>query len=67
MRKPCKLYTAVVKVAILRRHLVERAALSDLCDQYEIQPSMFRNWRKQFFESIVQWSQSCDSCRPKTV
>ena len=53
MRKPCKLYTAVEKVAILRRHLVEHAALSDLCDQYEIQPSMFHNWRKHFFESGV--------------
>ena len=25
--------------------------VSDLCDQYHIQPSMFYNWQKQFFEN----------------
>ena len=51
MRKPRKHYAAVEKVAILRRHLIERIPVSDLCDQYHIQPSMFYNWQKQFFEN----------------
>jgi transposase len=51
MEKPRKHYSAVEKVAILRRHLVERVPVSDLCDQYHIQPSMFYNWQKQFFEN----------------
>jgi transposase len=51
MRKPCKHYAAVEKVAILRRHLLERVPVSDLCDQYHIQPSVFYNWQKQFFEA----------------
>jgi transposase len=25
--------------------------VSDLCDQYHIQPSVFYNWQKQFFEN----------------
>jgi transposase len=49
MKTPRKHYTAVEKVAILRRHLLERLPVSDLCDQYHIQPSMFHNWQKQFF------------------
>jgi transposase len=49
--KPRKHYTAVEKVAIQRRHLFERVSVSDLCDQYRIQPSMFYNWQKQFVEN----------------
>ena len=33
MRKKRKQYTAEEKVRILRRHLVDRVAVSDLCDQ----------------------------------
>ena len=44
-------YDAVEKVAILRRHLIERIPVSDLCDQYDIQPSMFYNWQKLLFEN----------------
>ena len=51
MSKPRKHYDAVEKVAILRRHLIERIPVSDLCDQYDIQPSMFYNWQKQLFEN----------------
>jgi transposase len=51
MTKPRKHYSAVEKVAILRRHLLAHVPMSDLCDQYRIQPSMFYNWQKQFFEN----------------
>jgi transposase-like protein len=51
MNKPHKHYTAVEKVAILRRHVVERMPVSDICDQYRIQPSLFYNWQRQFFEN----------------
>jgi transposase len=42
--------TAAEKVAILRRHLVERMPISDLCDQHGISVSMFYNWQNQFFQ-----------------
>ena len=38
------------KVAILRKHLLEKVALSDLCDQYGIHPTVFYRWQKAFFE-----------------
>ena len=33
-RKPRKHYTPAEKVAILRRHLVEKVPVSDLCDEF---------------------------------
>jgi transposase len=51
MRKPRKNYTPAEKVAILRRHLLDRVPVSDLCDQYQLQPTLFYLWQKQLFEN----------------
>jgi transposase len=51
MTKARKHYTAFDKVAILRRQLVERVTVSDLCDQYHLRPTLFYKWQKQFFEN----------------
>ena len=50
MKNPRKHYFAVEKVAIRQRKLIELALVSDLCDQYHIQTSIFYNWQIQFFE-----------------
>jgi len=51
MRKKRHNYTPEEKVLILKRHLVERVAVSDLCDEYQLQPKIFYGWLKQFFEN----------------
>lgn len=51
MRKKRHNYTPEEKVSILRRHLIERVAVSDLCDEYQLQPTTFYLWQKQFFEN----------------
>ena len=51
MRKPRKNYTPGEKVAILRRHLIDRVPVSDLCDEYQLSPTLFYLWQKQFFEN----------------
>ena len=51
MRKSRKNYTAEEKVAILKRHLVEKAPVSDLCDELELNPNVFYGWQKLFFEN----------------
>ena len=51
MRKPRKNYTPPEKVAILRRHLIDRVPVSDLCDEYQLQPTLFYAWQKIFFEN----------------
>jgi transposase len=53
MRKPRKSYTPAEKVAILRRHLIDRVPVSDLCDEYQLPPSIFYAWQKLFFENGV--------------
>ena len=39
------------KVAILREHLVEGRAVSDLCEKHRIHPTVFYQWQRQFFEN----------------
>ena len=51
MRKKRRKFTAEEKVSILKRHLVERVAVSDLCDEYQLQPKVFYDWQRQFFEN----------------
>lgn len=43
-------YQAAEKVAIIRQHLVEKTPVSDICDQYDIHPSVYYRWQQQFFE-----------------
>lgn len=51
MKKIRKHYTAAEKVAILRRHLLEQAPISKLCDELGLQPTVFYRWQKEFFEN----------------
>lgn len=51
MRKKRHNYTPEEKVAILRRHFVDHVPVSDLCDEYQLQPTIFYNWQKLFFEN----------------
>ena len=43
-------YTPEEKVRILRRHLIDRVPVSDLCDEFGLQPTVFYRWQKDFFE-----------------
>ena len=38
------------KVAILKRHLVDKVPISDLCDEYGIKPNQVYAWQKILFE-----------------
>jgi transposase len=46
-----KQYTAEEKVTILRRHLIDKVTVPDLCDEYHLHPSVFYRWLKQFFDN----------------
>ncbi len=50
MRKNRTSYTAQEKVIILRKHLLEKIPISDICEQYELRPTVFYRWQKQFFK-----------------
>jgi transposase-like protein len=51
MTQKRKSYSGPEKVAILRLHLLEKQPISDLCDQYDIHPTLFYRWQKEFFEN----------------
>src|SRR6266403_1131974 len=51
MKKERKHYTGKEKVAILRRHLLDKVPVSDLCDELGLQPTVFYRWQKEFFEN----------------
>ena len=51
MKKPRKHYTPEEKVAILRRHLLEKEPIAKLCDELGLQPTAFYRWQKEFFEN----------------
>ena len=56
MRKERKHYTAEEKVAVLRRHLLDKVPVSDLCEELSLKPTVFYRWQIQHFrnsESLV--------------
>ena len=53
MKKQRKQYAPEEKVAILRRHLLEKQPISKLCDEMGLQPTVFYRWQKEFFENVA--------------
>jgi transposase-like protein len=47
-------FSALEKAKILRLHLLEGKAISALCEEHGIQPSLFYNWQRQFFENAAR-------------
>jgi transposase-like protein len=51
LKKVRRNYTAEEKVAIVRRHLVDKEAVSKLCDEFNLQPTVLYRWQKDLFEN----------------
>ena len=51
MKRKRKNYTAEEKIYILKRHLVDKVPVSDLCDKHNLSPTVFYRWQKQLFEN----------------
>lgn len=50
-RQPRRHFTPQEKVAIVKRHLLEGTPVSSLCDEFEINPTLFYQWQRQLFEN----------------
>ncbi len=50
MKNGRRKFTGDDKMAILRRHLVDKTPVSDVCDQAGIHPTLFYRWQKELFE-----------------
>ena len=51
MNKPRRHFAGTEKVAILKRHLIDKVPVSDLCDELDIYPNQLYGWLKEFFEN----------------
>jgi transposase len=46
-------FTADQKAEILRRHMVDKVPVSDLCNELGLQPSLFYQWQRQALENLA--------------
>lgn len=44
-------FTPQEKVAVVKRHLLEGVPVSTLCDQFQINPTLFYQWQRLLFEN----------------
>lgn len=44
-------HTPEEKVAIIRLHLLEKQPVSKVCEEHNINPTLFYRWQKEFFEN----------------
>lgn len=51
MEKKRKNYSGEEKIRILKEHLVNGVAVSELCDKHKIHPTLFYRWQQQLFEN----------------
>src|SRR3989304_3380925 len=51
MEKQRRRFTAEEKVSIVRRHLLDKEPISELCDEHGLNPTVFYRWQKEFFEN----------------
>ena len=51
MPRKYRQFTAEQKVSILREHLLEKKPISEVCAAHELQPSVFYDWQRKFFEN----------------
>jgi transposase len=50
-KQPRHHFSVPEKVAILKRHLLEGTPVSNLCDEFGINPTVFYSWQRLLFEN----------------
>jgi transposase-like protein len=53
MEKQRRQFSSEEKVQALRRHLIEKVAVPDVCEALGIKPTQFYRWQQTFFENGV--------------
>lgn len=52
VQRPRRKYEITEKVAILRRHLVDKVPVSTLCNELDLPPSVFYQWLQQAMDNL---------------
>lgn len=50
-RRTRRKHSSEQKAALLKKHHVEKVPVSDVCNEAELQPSLFYIWQRQLFEN----------------
>jgi transposase-like protein len=45
-------FTTEQKVAILKKHMADKVPVSELCNQANLQPTVFYQWQRQVLENL---------------
>ena len=53
MSKPRRRHTAEQKAELLRQHVAEKKPVSEVCNEAEIQPSLFYKWQRELLAALV--------------
>jgi len=51
IKKPRRRFSPDEKARIVKRHLIGREPISDLCDEFALQPSQIYRWQEQLFQN----------------
>lgn len=51
-KKTRRKFSTSQKAALLRQHLKEKVAISDLCDENAVQPSVVYGWQSHLFDNL---------------
>ena len=46
-------FSAEQMAGVLREHLIDKVAVSDLCEKHGLRPTVFYRWQKEMFENLV--------------
>jgi len=46
-----KNHSSATKVKAIRKHLLEKVPVSDICEEFGIHPTVFYRWQKTLFEN----------------
>ena len=74
MTRSRRTFSAQEKAAVVKRYLVDKIPVSDLCDELGLQPTQIYQWQKQLFENAqaafaktARRSQQQDNAKDKQI
>lgn len=62
-----RIHSTEQKAEILRRHMVNKVSVSDLCDEYKIQPSVLYGWQRQLVDNLAVALEATSGKRSRRV
>jgi transposase len=65
--KPRRSFSVEQKAAILRKHFVDKVPISKVCEENDLQPSLFYYWQSQLFENADRALQPPSNGREKAL